>query len=104
MQVLLHLASPHSRGSKMMMHLTSAAIFKTLLNKVQWLNPGRSLQITASSEYLLRSNRTGFLLVNVNVQKVHAQTGYGVTAKFMRPRNRIFRHCKLQGRITHYFR
>lgn len=72
----------------MMMQLMLAVIFNTLLNKVQWLNPCRSLHITPSSEYLLRSNRTGFLVVNV--KKVHAQTGYRVTAKFMRPRSRIF--------------
>lgn len=73
MQVLLHLASHHGGDSKTMMHLVLAVFFTTLLNKVQWLNPGRSLQIIPSSEYLLRSNRTGLLLVNVknvNIQSI----------------------------------
>lgn len=55
----------------MMMHLILAVIFTTLLNNVQWLNPVRGLQIISSSEYLLRSNRTGFLLVNVKKVNIH---------------------------------
>lgn len=77
MQVLLHLASHHSGGSKMMMHLMPVVIFTTLLNKVQWLNPVRSLPIIPSSEYLLRSNRAGFLLVNV--KKVNTQNIFHLT-------------------------
>lgn len=92
MQVLLHLASHHGGGSKMMMHLILAVIFTTLLNNVQWLNPVRGLQIISSSEYLLRSNRTGFLLVNVKKVNIHNIFYHILATKW------LISHCKLQGK------